>query len=134
MAQHMKSANINVPIKLIQQFTRLAPWLLLLSVLFLMLATFSILAFVWDFKRSSVMQENRIPYLVVMYGSLVMLSLASAVRSTQAGLELLQLRKTMHDNVLNKAMAYTYDSLIIFLTWLVFLVGLATFLAFTRAF
>lgn len=134
MTQHMKPANFKVPIKLIQQFTRLAPWLLSLSVLFLILAMFSVFAFVWDFKRSSVMQENRLPYLIVMYGSLVILSLASAVRSTQAGREILRLRKTIHENVLKNAMAYTYESMIIFLTWLVFLVGLATFMAFTRAF
>ena len=126
--------DITLPAKSIHQFTRLAPWLLLLSTLFLLLAALSVVIFAWDFDRSYVMQEKRIPYLVVMYASLVILSLSSALRSMQAGRALLHLRKIQSNDVLTKAMTYTHESLMIFFTWLVFMVGLTIFVAFARAF
>ena len=86
--------------------------------LFIGLFVISSLAFYADFTRDYYEQEERLPYVFVMYASLLMVVFIAGLRSVQASIALRRLMSTTSPNSLERAVKLTIDALRTFFVWL----------------
>ena len=111
-------STITIPVSSVRALARLAPWTVVLVLIYLLLAALAMWGFAWDYQRSSAAQPARVPYLVVVYACVVVLFLLSAFTSARACSALHRLRHSQDPQSLIHALTKAHHQLLIFFAWL----------------